>query len=368
MQNKKLKPFSRFCIACLCFIILITNSHISFATDSISELEQSTDNQRTELANLRTELLALTQETEALSTKITETQEVAKETELHLAAAKLSQESQYEQMKKRIRYMYENGSISLLELICSAENMTDFINATSFVFSITEYDRIQLEELQALHDKIALQSQELAKQQEELATMQETLVDKRSTLATKIETTESSLALTQSQLAQARVAATPPPPVASTPTQNTTEDNNTTTNNNTDSDNSSTGSITQQPPMQTDVSEIALFAGILECEAGTTDYNALLAVATVILNRVGAGGYYKNYNTVRDVIYQRGQFPPATNGKLDRILARGPGSLCFTVAQDALNGARYAPVSHCFSFRAASSGHSGINVGNNVFF
>ena len=356
MQNIKSKPHFRFCIACLCFIIFATNCNISFATDSVDELEQAAVNQQTRLDDLRAELLLLMQETEKLSVQVTETQEAVRTTELNLAAAKLSQQSQYERMKKRIKYMYENGNISLLELICSAESMTDFINATSFVLSITEYDREQLEELQALQDKISLESQELAKQQSELSAIQETLADKQASLSTKIETTESALALTESQLANARAAATPAPV-----TQNEDNASNQTSTNNNDT-------ITQQPPMPADTSELALFAGILECEAGRTDYNALLAVATVILNRVDAGGYFRNSNTIREVIYQRGQFPPATNGKLDRILARGPAALCYTVAQDALNGARYAPVIHCLSFQMAGSGYTGVVVGNNVFY
>ena len=364
MQNRKSKPHFRFCIACLCFIIFTTNCNISFATDSVDELEQAAVNQQTRLADLRAEVLLLTQEAQDLSAQVAETQEAARTTELNLAAAELSQQSQYERMKKRIKYMYENGNLSLLELICSAESMADFINATSFVASITEYDREQLEEFQALQDNIFLKSQELTQQQNELNAMQETLVDKQASLSSIIETAESDLALTQSQLASARAAAIPTP---AAPVEGTSPSENISANNNTPADNN-TDTITQQPPMQTDVSELALFAGILECEAGTSDYNALLAVATVILNRVSAGGYFRNSNTIREVIYQRGQFPPATNGKLDRILARGPASLCFTVAQDALNGARYAPVIHCLSFQMASSGYTGVVVGNNVFY
>ena len=360
MQNKKFKPIFRFYIACLCFIILITNAPTSLATDSIEELEQSAANQQTGLTDLRTELLTLTQESEDLLESITETKEAVRITELNLVAAELSQQSQYQRMSKRIKYMYENGAVSLLELICSAESMSDFINTTSFVFAITEYDREQLEELQVLYERISHESQELAKQQNELAQMQQTLEEKRTTLSTKITSAEASLALTASQLAEARAVAASvsapdvPAIIVNDDATSTSEDNTT--------------NITQQPPIQTDVSELVLLAGILECEAGSTNYDALLAVATVILNRVNSGGYFGNANTIRDVIYQRGQFPPATNGKLDRILARGPASLCLTVAQDALNGARYGPVSHCLSFRAASSGQGGVVVGGNVFF
>ena len=76
---------------------------------------------------------------------------------------------------------------------------------------------------------------------------------------------------------------------------------------------------------------------------------------------------HRNYpDTVYGVIKQPKQFPPATNGKLDRILARGTKPLCEKAARDALNGK--TNVEDCISFRAASSGRPGTIIGDNVFF
>jgi len=76
---------------------------------------------------------------------------------------------------------------------------------------------------------------------------------------------------------------------------------------------------------------------------------------------------HANYpNTVYGVIYQSGQFPPATSGKMDKILERGTKELCETAARDALNGK--TNVEDCISFRAASSGYVGTIIGDNVFF
>ena len=53
--------------------------------------------------------------------------------------------------------------------------------------------------------------------------------------------------------------------------------------------------------------DLVLFAAILECEAGSSGYDGLLAVATVIMNRVESPRYP---NTLKGVIYQSGQFSP----------------------------------------------------------
>lgn len=82
------------------------------------------------------------------------------------------------------------------------------------------------------------------------------------------------------------------------------------------------------------VDDVTLLAAIIEIEAGT-NYEGGVAVGNVVLNRVNSPSYP---NSISGVIYQRGQFPGAHNGKLARVLARGPKSTCYSAAQAALNG------------------------------
>ena len=119
-------------------------------------------------------------------------------------------------------------------------------------------------------------------------------------------------------------------------------------------------STTQKPAAPAETTDLVLFAAILECEAGSGGYDGLLAVATVIMNRVESPRYP---NTLKGVIYQSGQFSPTWNGSLNRVLERGPSSLCYQVARDALNGKRLSSVSGCYQFRAAYTGHIGTIVG-----
>jgi len=78
-----------------------------------------------------------------------------------------------------------------------------------------------------------------------------------------------------------------------------------------------------------------LLACIVYCEAGNQIYEGQLAVANVVLNRVNSP---KFPNTIREVIYQSGQFSPVASGSLDRALANGPTESCIRAAKDALAG------------------------------
>ena len=84
------------------------------------------------------------------------------------------------------------------------------------------------------------------------------------------------------------------------------------------------------------VDEQTLLAALIYCEAGGEPYEGQVAVGAVVVNRVKSGAFP---GTVRDVIYQSGQFGPARTGKLDRVLANGSTTdSCYQAAAEALAG------------------------------
>ena len=125
------------------------------------------------------------------------------------------------------------------------------------------------------------------------------------------------------------------------------------------------GSVTNGGAINVSADDVTLLAAIIQCEA-VQDYNSLLAVATVIMNRVQSPRFP---NSISGVIYASGQFEPVRTGRLQNVLNSGPTSLSRQVAQDAVNGARLAAVSHCYYFLyAPSTSRDGIVIGDNLFF
>ncbi len=66
-------------------------------------------------------------------------------TEERLAEAVKTEEEQYETMKKRIRYIYENGTANVWDMLLNAESLTDLLNQAEYRMRITEYDNTLLE-------------------------------------------------------------------------------------------------------------------------------------------------------------------------------------------------------------------------------
>lgn len=109
--------------------------------------------------------------------------------------------------------------------------------------------------------------------------------------------------------------------------------------------------------------DLSLLAAMIQCEAGNESFEGKVAVGNVILNRVNSGSYP---SSVYGVVTAPGQFPPATNGTLTGVIARGINSSCVQAAQAAMGGTNY--VGGATHFRNVSSGYTGTVIGNHVFW
>ena len=99
-------------------------------------------------------------------------------------------------------------------------------------------------------------------------------------------------------------------------------------------------------------STLKLLASIIFCEAGNQPYEGQVAVGAVVMNRVRSDAFP---DTVREVIYQKGQFTPAGIGWLDRVVAsEGYTDSALQAAKDALAGQN--PIGDCLYFDQGSQG------------
>lgn len=379
----------------ICTVTIASVNAPVYSAPSTDELESTTSGLKGELNDLNSQLSSLSKELDNTSSQIEDLSAKVEKSKLDLASAQLDEEAQYDSMKDRIKFMYEGGGASLVQILLTSESMGDFLNKAEYVATISQYDRKMLEELQQVRSNVEKKQNDLEQQQSKLSGLQETLTSKRDELNSKISSTSGELADYQAQLDRAKAAeealklaqndevsgsvkaddtkntetsntntntnnANKNNQTASTNTNNTNKNNTTNTNTSTNTNSPTVNNGNSTPASTTDV---ALLAAILQCEAG--GYDGMLAVATVIMNRVASPAYPGN---LRAVIYQSGQFAPTWNGSLNRVLSKGASSTAYSVAQAALGGARHSAVINCLQFRSASTGVSGINIGGNVFF
>lgn len=131
------------------------------AQANISSLESKKQELESYMAELDAQYNELTNTISQLSVEAAEKEEELKKVQTELERAKKKAENQYEAMKLRIVYMYENGGSSMLETLLSSESLADFLNQADNISRISEYDRNMLKQYEATRENIQVQEEKV---------------------------------------------------------------------------------------------------------------------------------------------------------------------------------------------------------------
>ncbi len=147
--------------------------------DQLKDVNKQIDDYKGAQADIGAQIDELDAEMVALLTDISLIEEAIKTKEEEIAltqadydAAVAVKDEQYESMKIRIQFMYEQGEISYLQLFTESLNISDMINKAEYVEQLYEYDRKLLEEYQATVEEVAMLQDTLEEEKSELQTSQ----------------------------------------------------------------------------------------------------------------------------------------------------------------------------------------------------
>lgn len=206
MISIKTKRMLRACCVFSSAIILGCTSFLVHAEPSSEELESTTSTLQGELNDLYSQLGTLSTEVDTISQQIADSEATMAEIEARMAEAQAKGEEQYKAMKLRIKHMYEAGDYNYIELLCTSENMADFLNKTDYIKTISEYDRDMLQALRDTQDSIKKEGQALQTEQEKLLTLKESLSAKCADINSKINSTAEDLSQYTDLLAKVKAA------------------------------------------------------------------------------------------------------------------------------------------------------------------
>lgn len=152
------------------------------AKEESKELKDQKEQAETEKQTLSAQLDALLADISEIEDKIQKKEEEITLKEDELIQARVDENDQYESMKKRIKYMYENGNGQFVEILFEAKDLSDFLNKTEYISSISDYDRDMLLKYQQIVKEVEEQEAALQKEQEEMEGMQNELIEKQGSL------------------------------------------------------------------------------------------------------------------------------------------------------------------------------------------
>lgn len=107
-----------------------------------------------EIDELDANVVEIIASVEIIKEEIVDKEAQIKVTEAEYEEAKLKEEEQYASMKLRIKYMYEQGDVSYLQLLMTSESFGDMVNKADYIEQLYEYDRKMLEEYQATKEHV----------------------------------------------------------------------------------------------------------------------------------------------------------------------------------------------------------------------
>lgn len=168
------------------------------------EAQQKIEQAEAEVTSLSNELSALIADISLLEMDIEYKNEQIHEAQGEYDAAKVKEESQYEAMKKRIKYMYERGDTEYLEILLQVKSMTELLNKSEYIEALYTYDRKKLTEFQETKEQVKQYKAQLENEKAEMEGMQIEYQEQQAHLENTISKKRVEIANFDEQLESAR--------------------------------------------------------------------------------------------------------------------------------------------------------------------
>lgn len=193
-------------------------SALSKAKNKKSEAQTALDNANADIENIQSQQQELQSQIDALDADlvniimnldILEGELSDKQTELDNVTAQLAQaqedeQNQYDAMKKRIVYMYENGDDSYIEALVGATDFSDLLNRLEYAQQIYDYDRNLLTQYQETVQQVADLKSQVETEKAELEEVQQSYQEQQASYESMIAEKQSQMADFDTQLASAQ--------------------------------------------------------------------------------------------------------------------------------------------------------------------
>lgn len=173
------------------------------AAPSVEDLKEDKAAAQSEVGDLQSQLNDIVGKIDQLESDLAKKGEEIAQAKEDLAEAEKQEKQQYEDMKLRIKFMYEQGDSSVVETLVGADNFTDFVNKAEYVQNVQSYDRDKLDEYIVTKEKVADLKTSLEEEQKELESKQTEYENKQADLDELISTKQEEIASLDVQIEDA---------------------------------------------------------------------------------------------------------------------------------------------------------------------
>lgn len=198
------KRIGRLLTASVVITALVTSSNVAFAEKSVSQLTQEKQQLQSEINSLDSELVGVLTEINELEADVAQMNADIADAENDIKEAEKAADQKYDEMKVRMKYMYEKGDDDIITIFLESGSLTEFINRVEYANTVYEYDRDQLEEYQVMIKQIGELKAGLEQERVTLQAQKNRLSAQQASLNSMISTKRSQVADFDAKLAKAR--------------------------------------------------------------------------------------------------------------------------------------------------------------------
>lgn len=171
--------------------------------NTLDKLETMKNDMNEYIKTMDSKLEEITAKIVDLNDKATAKQTEIDEINVKLAAQEEDIQSQYESMKLRIRFMYENGQTQYMEMMLGSGSLGDFLNKAEYISELTTYDRNMLDKMRETKKQIEETKASLQTEKDNLQTLLEEASAEQDSMEKLVEAKRVQLAATQQEISDA---------------------------------------------------------------------------------------------------------------------------------------------------------------------
>ena len=331
-------------------------------SDELEEAIEEADSLQEKIDDLNDTLSSLSSEIEELAAQIAEAEEDLTALEEEISLAEAEADEQYESLLAWIQVSYENDFDTLFMSVMSAGSFSEVLAQAEYIQSLSQFGQDLMERYNETLTELEAQKESLNEALARLEALEDETSQKKTEISEAISDTQNELSDANSEIdsleeqleeqleyeaqLQAAKAAEEEARIAQILEEEAAN--------------------TSEAVISTDSADLTLLAALIYCEAGGSTLQDQIAVGCVVMNRVRSSSFP---DTVSGVIYQSGQFPPATSGRLAAVIANDlTTDSCYEAAAYVLAGNLPYPDFLYFCSASVSLSISTTVIGDNQFY
>lgn len=185
-----------------------TSSQLESTQNKIDDLEDQKNQLTGEIDSLDAQLIQTIASINELKDSIAVKETEIEDTKVQLAAAEEDRDQQYDAMKKRIQYLYENGGNgSWMTILLEDGNISDLLSSVNQTQELYDYDKKALEDYVSVVQQVKDLGEQLENEKSDLQTMESEQEEEQRNLEGMLEEKKATCSDYENQIAAAEQVA-----------------------------------------------------------------------------------------------------------------------------------------------------------------